>query len=72
MERRVPMPAISKKKTSSEAKAAVKAKNSKESMIGRVLGNSSVNLWGMAGRQEIMEMRRLLQLRIIRPCNLRG
>ena len=30
-------------------------------------GKALMNIWGVAGRQEIMEMRRLWQLRIPRP-----
>jgi len=65
------MPAISKGKASRAAKAGAKAKPKKESMRGKAPANSSVNLWGIAGRQEIMEMRRLWQLRIPRPRNLK-
>jgi hypothetical protein len=33
----------------------------------RALRQTPYNLWGLAGRQETMEMRRLWQLRIPRP-----
>jgi hypothetical protein len=63
------MPAISKGKASRAAKAGAQAQPKKEAMGGKAPANSSVNLWGIAGRQEIMEMRRLWQLRIPRPRN---
>lgn len=40
--------------------------NSKPSLAGRGPVSSAFNLWGLAGRQETMEMRRLWQLRIPR------
>jgi len=63
------MPVIRKEKASRAAQGGLKSKPNKESMGGRAPARSSVNLWGIAGRREIMEMRRLWQLRIPRPRN---
>lgn len=44
-------------KSNKKGKASMKEKGEKPSLI---------NIWGIAGRQEIMDMRRLWQLRIPR------
>ncbi|UCG66574.1 MAG: hypothetical protein JSW12_06025 [Deltaproteobacteria bacterium] len=49
-------------KTSSATQARSKPK--KKEVVRKEKRPSPINLWGVAGRQEIMEMRRLWQLRI--------
>jgi len=49
-------------KTSSPTQARSKPK--KTEAAGKEKRPSPINLWGVAGRQEVMEMRRLWQLRI--------
>jgi hypothetical protein len=49
-------------KTSSPTGARSKPK--KTEAVGKEKLPSPINLWGVAGRREIMEMRRLWQLRI--------
>jgi len=46
----------------------VEKRDKKEKVHKKEMGGrpSLINLWGIAGRQEIMEMRRLWQLRIPR------
>jgi hypothetical protein len=60
------MPGMRKGEPSRAAQSGSKTKRNKASMGERAPSSSWINLWGIAGRQEIMEMRRLLQLRIPR------
>lgn len=51
-------------KTSGSTEARSKPKKTEIARKEEEKRPSSINLWGVAGRQEIMEMRRLCQLRI--------
>jgi hypothetical protein len=60
------MPAKRKKEPARAAKVGSRGKSNKESMVEGAPATSWANLWGIAGRSEIMAMRRLWQLRIPR------
>jgi len=60
------MPVIRNGKASRAAQGGSKSKPNKESMRGKGPAHTSVNLWGIAGRREIMETSRIWQLRIPR------
>jgi hypothetical protein len=60
------MPAVIKGKASRASQDGSKPKPHKASMQERALASTLVNLWGIAGRREIMDTRRLWQLRIPR------
>jgi len=66
MERRIPMPAMKKGGASRAPQDGSRPKPNKASIQERAPANTPVNLWGIAGRREIMETRRLWQLRIPR------
>jgi hypothetical protein len=55
-----------KDKLSRSTGTGSRAKKRETSEKNKLKSSPSINLWGMAGRQEIMEMRILWQLRIPR------
>ncbi len=60
------MPAKRKGAPSRSSLSGSRARRNEASTGERTSSPFSINLWGIAGRQEIMEMRRLLQLKIPR------
>jgi len=66
------MPAIRKGKVSRAPQGRAQPKPHKQLLGGQSPSHSSINLWGIAGRREIMEMRRLWQMRIPRPHHPKG
>jgi hypothetical protein len=62
------MPGMKKRRLSRTSRTGLKGKPNRVSRGKKVSVTASVNFWGLAGRSEIMEARRLLQLRIPRPC----
>jgi hypothetical protein len=66
MKRRTLMPPVRKGKPSRAAQSGSKTKRTGTPMGEKPQAPSWINLWGIAGRQEIMEMRRLWQLKIPR------
>jgi hypothetical protein len=63
--RRLGMAKKKEGKTSSPTQARSKPKKTEAAGKEKEKRPSPINLWGVAGRQEIMEMRRLWQLRIL-------
>jgi len=60
------MPAVRKRGTSRTSKDGSRQKPHEASIQERAPAITPLNLWGIAGRREIMETRRLWQLRIPR------
>jgi hypothetical protein len=60
------MPAMKKGGASRAPRSGSGSKSNKAAIQERAQANTLVNLWGIAGRREIMETRRLWQLRIPR------
>jgi hypothetical protein len=55
---------VKKREEKASGSTEARTKPKKTDSVGRGELPSPINLWGVAGRQEIMEMRRLWQLRI--------